>query len=120
MAFTAVQDSLVDGMEGLAPVELLRRQYLQCLDPNSLTLPKPELLRLPETQSRIYSSMFDEKRLQFAPPERYRFRVLKRVVGALEEAIEDPDEDVGYSVILQSFAIRFHFLGSPIFIGSSL
>ena len=82
-------------MEDMDPVELLRRQYLQCLDPESLSLPNPEVLRLPDTQSRMYSSMFDESRLQYAPSERYRFRVLKRVIGALEEAVEDPDEDVG-------------------------
>ena len=81
-------------MERMDSVELLRRQYLQCLDPESLTLPKPELLRLPEIQSRIYSSMFDESKLDYTPPERYRFRVLKGIIAALEKAIEDPEEDV--------------------------
>ena len=104
-------------MEDLDPIELLRRQYLQCLNPDSLTLPKPELLRLPETQSRIYSSIFDENRLQHSPAERYTFRVLKRVVRALEEAIEDPDEDVGYFCYLSMFHYRmfpFQNLSMPL------
>lgn len=76
------------------PVELLRRQYLQCLSPESLALPKPELLRMPEVQNQLFSDMFDESRLLYPPPVRYRFRVLKRILAALEQAIEDPEEDV--------------------------
>lgn len=86
----------VNEMKELDPVELLRRQYLQCLDPDSLILPKAENLRLPETQDRIYSRMFDERTVTFPPPVRYRFRVLKKIIAALEEAIEDPEEDVGH------------------------
>jgi len=76
-------------------VELLRRQYLQLLDPEELAFPGPSLLRLPDVQARIYETMFEESKLQYAPPERYRFRVLKRLVKALEQSIEDPEEDVG-------------------------
>lgn len=79
----------------IAPVELLRRQYLQLLDPEGLTLPRKECLKLPETQAQIYNGMFNESRITYAPPERYRFRVLKRLVKALEGAIEDPEKDVG-------------------------
>lgn len=76
------------------PVELLKRQYLQLIGPEQLTLPKKELLRSPEIQAQIYHSMFDDSVLSFAPPERYRLRVLKRLVNAIEEAILDPEEDV--------------------------
>lgn len=76
------------------PVELLKRQYLQLIDPEQLELPCKELLRLPVTQARIFDEMFDESALVYSPPERYRFRVMKRLVNALEEAIEDPEEDV--------------------------
>ena len=82
------------------PVELLKRQYLQLIDPEGLTLPRREVLRLPETQVQIYNDMFDESRLAYAPPERYRFRVLKRLVKALEDAIEDPEEDVRFLLLL--------------------
>ncbi|CAD6571552.1 MAG: hypothetical protein ASARMPRED_004635 [Alectoria sarmentosa] len=78
----------------IAPVELLKRQYLQLIEPEGLTLPPKEVLRLPETQTQIYNDMFNEPRLvDYALPERYKLRVLKRLVKALEDAIEDPEED---------------------------
>lgn len=81
-------------MGSVQPVDLLKRQYLQLINPEQLTLPNKELLRLPEIQAQIYHSMFDDSVLNFAPPERYRLRVLKRLVNAIEEAILDPEEDV--------------------------
>ena len=88
----------------IAPVELLKRQYLQLTDPEELTLPRKEVLRLPDIQAQIYHDMFDESKIVYAPPERYRFRVLKRLVKALEDAIEDPEEDVGLS--FSTFTLR--------------
>ena len=81
-------------MGSVQPVELLKRQYLQLIDPEQLTLPAKALLRLSEIQAQIYHSMFDDSSLIFAPPERYKLRVLKRLVNALEQAILDPEEDV--------------------------
>ena len=81
-------------MGTVQPIELLMRQYLQLIGPEKLTLPTKELLRSPEIQAQIYHSMFDDSVLLFAPPERYRLRVLKRLVNAIEEAILDPEEDV--------------------------
>ena len=94
-------------MEELDPVELLRRQYFQCLAPESLTLPNVEVLILPKTQNRIYSCMFDESVLKFPPPVRYRFRVLKKIVAALEAAIKDPEEDVGHVRPPSNFPLEF-------------
>ena len=76
-------------------IELLRRQYLQLLDPSTLSLPKPQILKRPEIQFQIFNSMFRDGALAYPPPPRYTFRVLKRLVSALEEAMDDPDEDVG-------------------------
>lgn len=81
-------------MHNIEPVELLRRQYLQLIDMEQLTLPPKDLLRLPETQARIYNCMFNESQIVYPPPDRYISRVLKRLVNALEEAIVDPEEDV--------------------------
>ena len=81
-------------MGTVQPVELLKRQYLQLIGPEQLTLPTKGLLRSPEIQAQIYHSMFDDSVLSFAPPERYRLRVLKRLVNAIEEAILDTEEDV--------------------------
>ncbi len=87
-------------MNTLAPVELLKRQYLQLTDPKELTLPRKELLRLPDTQAQMYNEMFSESGIVYTPPERYRFRVLKRLMEAIEDAIEDPEEDVGFLLLL--------------------
>ena len=81
-------------MDSVQPVELLKRQYLQLIDPEQLTLPTKALLRSSVIQAQIYHSMFDDSVLKFAPPKRYRLRVLKRLVNAIEDAIVDPEEDV--------------------------
>ncbi|KAL2042081.1 hypothetical protein N7G274_005269 [Stereocaulon virgatum] len=75
------------------PVELLKRQYLQLIDPERLELPCKKLLRMPLIQARIFDEILDESALIYLPPERYKSRVLKRLIKALEEAIEDPEED---------------------------
>lgn len=85
-------------MDIIASVELLKRQYLQLIDPEELEFPREGLLKLPDTQAQIYNDIFDESRKNYAPPERYRLRVLKRIVKALEDAIDDPEEDVGFSL----------------------
>lgn len=92
-------------MDIISPVELLKRQYLQLTDPEELSLPRKEVVRLPDIQAQIYDDMFDESNIIYAPPERYRFRVLKRLVKALEDAIEDPEEDVG-AFSFSTFTLR--------------
>ena len=94
-------------MAEIEAVELLRRQYLQLIDPERLILPAPRLLRLANIQERIYDCMFDDLKLANGPPERYRFRVLKRLVNAIEASIEDPDEDVCF---LFGFSLSFQIL----------
>lgn len=81
-------------MPQIHPVELLKRQYLQLLAPEQLTIPTKEMLRLPKIQTQMYRSMLDEREVTYLPPARYRFRVLKRLMNALEKAIKDPEEDV--------------------------
>lgn len=73
------------------PVELLRRQYLQQLHPGHLTIPQSAILKTPGTQARIYGRLFDNVH---SPPVPYQLNVLKRIIKAIENAIEDPDEDV--------------------------
>lgn len=107
-------------MTNRAPVELLKRQYLQLTDPKELALPRKDILRLPDIQAQIYNGIFDESSIIYPPPECYRFRVLKRLVKALEDAIEDPEEDVGSFPLLpvhRFFPLRcllpFDFSGCP-------
>jgi len=76
-------------------LELLKRQYLQLLDPEQLSIPPPEAMRLPHVQARIYETMFRDGCLVFSPPDRYKLRVLKMLVQRMEDAIADPEEDVG-------------------------
>ena len=75
-------------------VELLKRQYLQLLEPDQLTLPPAVLLRRPEVQADMYETMFRKGCLPYPPPDRYRLRVLKTIVKRLEESVVEPDEDV--------------------------
>lgn len=39
--------------------------------------------------------MFDHERNTRLPSERYQLRVLKPLLAKIEQAIEDPEEDVG-------------------------
>lgn len=86
--------SLSQRCTSLQRVGLLRRQYLQMLEPDELTLPSMEELRLPQTQAYIFAAMFNRENLSFTPPARYQFRVLKKIIAALEKSIIDPEEDV--------------------------
>lgn len=65
------------------------------VDPEQLDMPPMRTLRLPEVQAKIFETIFDEKLLSFPSPQRYKFRVLKKIVDALEQSIVDPEEDVG-------------------------
>ena len=76
------------------PVELLRRQYLQRLDPALLSIPESKCLKDPLNQHLIYQHMFNQSNMRYPPPLRYQFLVLKKIIAALEAAIEEPDEDV--------------------------
>ena len=75
-------------------VEILRRQYLQLLDPKELAIPTHDILRRPHVQDQIYKSMFKLEDMLFPIPFRYQLRVLKRLLESIENAIEDPEEDV--------------------------
>lgn len=87
MAFTQSQHSL-------SSVEILRRQYLQLVDPEKLKIPSMEILRLPEAQAQIFDNLFNDKCRSFPSPNRYKFCILKRIVDAVHLSIVDPEEDV--------------------------
>lgn len=87
-------------------VELLRRQYLQLVDPEQLKMPSTEILRLPEVQGRIFDNVFNDEFCSFPSPKPYKFRVLKKIIAAVELSIVDPEEDVGSP--WSSLMARFH------------
>ena len=84
----------MQGCDSLKRVEILRRQYLQMLEPDKLTLPSSEELILPQTQAYIFATMFNSESLSFVPSVRYQFRVLKKIIAALEKSVVYPEEDV--------------------------
>lgn len=84
---------------------LFRRQYLQLFEPDFLAWPPKSLLRDAGVQQWLYKHCFDTDTNPHLPSDRYRLRVLKPLVRKVEQAIEDPEEDVGHLMSLQSFSI---------------
>ncbi|KAI9873659.1 MAG: hypothetical protein M1830_010742 [Pleopsidium flavum] len=74
-------------------IDLLRRQYLQLLEPDLLAIPSVEMLRKPNVQQLLYNEMFNSDNSMFAPTGRYQLRVLKELVLRLESSFTDPEED---------------------------
>ena len=81
-------------MDPAQQIELYRRQYFQLIDPQHLTVPHLDVLRLPQVQEEIYSKLFSDKSIPYLPPARFRFRVLKGLIDILHEGFQDPEEDV--------------------------
>lgn len=78
---------------------LFKRQYLQLVEPGFLIWPPKQLLRNADAQSWLFKNMFDPERNDRLPPERYQLRVLKPLLSRIEQSIEDPEEDVGATVL---------------------
>ncbi|OAA70138.1 hypothetical protein LEL_09954 [Akanthomyces lecanii RCEF 1005] len=64
-------------------------QYLQLEAEPSL--PPPQFLKLSDAQEAIYEGAFADS-VRHAPPQRYQQRVLKALVAAIEESIDDWEE----------------------------
>ena len=105
-------------LAGEQQVELFRRQYLQLMNPDQLSMPSITTLRSADIQAQIYQSMFSKDIMKHPPSKRYQYRVLKRLVDLLERSIQDPDEDVGlsyrtYCILCTSCCQPFQVLCSP-------
>jgi hypothetical protein len=96
-------------------VLLFRRQYLQLFDPDFLTWPPKQLLKLSAIQSWIYMNLFDGEKNSMLPPPRYQLRVLKPLLARIEKSIEDPNQDVGFPARHFSYVPIF-FTGTGLFI----
>jgi len=83
---------------------LFRRQYLQLFEPDFLAWPPKSLLRDAGVQQWLFKHCFDADTNAHLPSDRYRLRVLKPLLRKVEQAIEDPEEDVG----LTSQSLLFH------------
>ncbi|CRG91541.1 putative protein YJR129C [Talaromyces islandicus] len=91
--------------EDLGIVRLVA-QYFQLIDPKSLAIPPPCILKRPSVQDRIYKEMFDEDSLSpIIPPANYRLRVLKSIITRIEASEEwDPEEDEIIESLMTAFA----------------
>lgn len=74
---------------------LFRRQYLQLVEPDFLAWPPKPLLKDAGAQTWLYRKLFDPSANDRQPPSWYQLRVLKPLLSKIEQAIEDPEEDVG-------------------------
>ena len=92
-------------------LELLRRQYFQLWEPDKLAIPSMGIMRLPEVQASIFESMFREDNLRYTPPDRYKTRVLKKLVNLIERAVVDPEEDVGFPCSSHLLSCHVQFTG---------
>ena len=81
-------------VEENAQLAKLKAQYLQLLDPGTLSWPRPATLRKDEAQTWLFKNLFDKQNSQYLPNDRYQARVLKIALARIEESIEDPDQDV--------------------------
>ena len=91
-------------------LHLFRRQYLQLFEPDFLSWPPKQLLRDPDAQAWLYKNLFDAERNPRLPSERYQLRVLKPLLAKIEQAIEDPEEDVGIAAVISISPNALHFL----------
>lgn len=73
-------------------VDRFCRQYLQ-LEPN-IDFPQDAYIRLADAQNAIYTNLFADGAIEFAPTKRYQLRVLKQLVSRIETSIEDWEEHV--------------------------
>lgn len=89
---------------------LFRRQYFQLFEPDFLAWPPKSLLRDAGVQQWLYKQCFDTQTNKYLPSDRYRLRVLKPLLRKVEQAIEDPEEDVGSSVYLLYPSKAIYFL----------
>ena len=83
-------------------LQLFRRQYLQLFEPDFLSWPPKQLLRNADVQAWLFKNLFDHERNARLPSERYQLRVLKPLLAKIEQAIEDPEEDVGAALLSRS------------------
>ena len=88
-------------------IERLRRQYLQLINPQDLCLPSLHALKFPQVQHELYTRVVSHAEQRFSPPQRYEFRVMKRLMGLLEASFEDPDQDVRLSLNVSLRGISF-------------
>lgn len=87
-------------------LERFKRQYFQLLELSELDWPSEDDVRPIDRQAWLYDNMFDSDKSPYLPPERYRMRVLKQLLGVIERANQDPDEDVGINTTSRTICLQ--------------
>jgi protein-lysine N-methyltransferase EEF2KMT len=76
-------------------LQVFNRQYLQYVPTEDLRWPDGSILRSIYAQKWLFDNAFDTNgAIKYFPPERYQFRVLKKLVELIQGSIKDPEEDV--------------------------
>jgi protein-lysine N-methyltransferase EEF2KMT len=83
---------------------LFQRQYLQLQV--VVTYPDPECLRQDAVQRLLLEQLFDERSIQYQPPQRYQIRVLKELTRRIEASVTDWEEEVCISPLLFTYTGR--------------
>ncbi|KAI9372041.1 putative methyltransferase-domain-containing protein [Aspergillus egyptiacus] len=84
-------------------IALLTAQYLQQVDPPSLSLPDGPSIVSPAIQTAIYENMFNDDTTWPLPPVPYQTRVLKTIIARIEESISDPEEDEIFDSLIEKW-----------------
>ncbi|KAI4123436.1 MAG: hypothetical protein LQ338_005265 [Usnochroma carphineum] len=74
-------------------LEIFRRKYLQMEDPLEINYPAKEVIKPPAAQAWLVENLFNKRNLKYLPTARYTYRVMKKLLSILEDAMEDPEED---------------------------
>jgi len=69
-----------------------KRQYLQLQ--GKIIYPENQFLQDSNFQEALYKDIFLEGALKHPPPNRYRLRILKKLLQRIEESITDWEEQV--------------------------
>jgi hypothetical protein len=77
------------------------RQCLQII--LELAYPVAEQLRQDAFQQALYDRLFKDGALEYAPPQHYQLRVLKELTKRIEESIQDWEEEVSGSFIVEVY-----------------
>lgn len=75
------------------------RQYMQVI--NDVNYPPGSLLVNQDVQDCLFKYFFDVKQNKFLPPVRYQARILKHIIQEIERSCKDPEEDVGFYILLR-------------------
>ena len=83
--------------EHLRVLNLFRNQYLQLIDVRGLAWPDSHSIPLAAhwVQEWLFNNLFNNDQIRYLPPPRYQLRVLKELTSWIEQAIQDPNEEVG-------------------------